>query len=175
MANGAEPTPKNSEELFWRNVDKRGPDECWEWKRARNSSGYGRLGSTAAHRVAWHLTNGQIPDGMYICHHCDNPPCCNPAHLFCGTQTDNMQDAKAKNRFDRRNGHVWGPGLDELHPLAPPTYKNVRSDVEIDDLIDRSWAAAVDGTRYPHVTYERGVLEAIEWIFGFTEENPLEV
>jgi predicted HTH domain antitoxin len=51
-----------------------------------------------AHKVAWILTNGPIPNGLMVCHKCDNPPCCNPNHLFLGTQTENMQDALAKGR-----------------------------------------------------------------------------
>lgn len=94
---------------FWENVDIRGEDECWEWRLARTSLGYGDLQwgehTVYAHRVAWELTNGPIPDRMCICHHCDNPPCCNPAHLFLGTQRDNVQDSITKGRFFRR-GHA---------------------------------------------------------------------
>lgn len=51
-----------------------------------------------AHRKAWEDTHGAIPLGLYVCHHCDNPPCCNPEHLFLGTPQQNMDDAKAKGR-----------------------------------------------------------------------------
>jgi hypothetical protein len=79
---------------------------CWEWQRARDWDGYGvvswnneGLRDYRAHRVAWILTFGEIPDGMLVCHKCDNPPCCNPMHLFCGTHKDNTQDCIQKGRF----------------------------------------------------------------------------
>jgi hypothetical protein len=73
----------------------------------RDHHGYGQIGLSFprrlayAHRIAWELTNGPIPAGEFICHHCDNPPCCNPSHLFPGTQADNMRDAKCKGRIAR--------------------------------------------------------------------------
>lgn len=99
-------------ERFWARVDVRGPDECWPWIGYLDADGYGQIAEggrcsepLATHRVAWEQVNGPIPDGMDICHSCDNPPCCNPAHLFPGTHDDNMADMKAKGRA---NG---GPGL----------------------------------------------------------------
>lgn len=82
------------------------PDHCWEWPAARNQKGYGMLfeyvgieqKTRKAHRVAYELFVGPVPDGMFVCHRCDNPPCCNPAHLFLGTAQDNMDDAMAKQR-----------------------------------------------------------------------------
>jgi hypothetical protein len=89
-------------EKFWSRVDV-GGSGCWEWTAGRNiDGGYGRLrldgGLIMAHRLAWILTYGPIPEGLSVCHHCDNPPCCNPSHLFVGTQADNVMDAMKKGR-----------------------------------------------------------------------------
>lgn len=88
-------------ERFWSHVER--SEGCWTWKR---TSGYGILsvgprGAAVrhyAHRLSWELHNGPIPDGMFVLHRCDNPPCVRPDHLFLGTQTDNMQDCAAKGR-----------------------------------------------------------------------------
>lgn len=86
---------------FWDNMVET-PDGCWEWTRYRNKDGYGqaRLNGSEelAHRHAWTLTFGPIPDGLCVLHHCDNPPCCNPAHLYCGTQKNNAEDRVNRGR-----------------------------------------------------------------------------
>ena len=91
---------------FWDKVDKKGPDECWEWTGALDSTGYGAFKldgkKVNSHRVAWELTNEKIPDGLWVLHHCDNPRCANPSHLFLGTRSDNMRDAFKKGRLADR-------------------------------------------------------------------------
>lgn len=96
------------EARFWAKVEKGGADDCWEWQAARNEDGYGitrggvRRSMEGAHRVAWRLTYGSIPSGMQVLHRCDNRPCVNPAHLFLGTQQDNIADMCAKGRHVKR-------------------------------------------------------------------------
>ena len=90
---------------FWDNVDRRGDEECWPWTRSRNGKGYGLLQflemptTQKAHRIAWLLTYGDLPAGKHVMHHCDNPPCCNPKHLFIGTNHDNVLDRMHKGRM----------------------------------------------------------------------------
>lgn len=90
------------EERFRSRVDVRGPDECWEWTAGRMPHGYGAIWDTSI-GLAWELAHGPIPDGLWVLHRCDNPPCCNPAHLWLGTQADNDNDRKVKGRS--RNQH----------------------------------------------------------------------
>lgn len=79
-----------------------GPDACWPWTGVRTDRGYGQIWVDGGHRPATHvaleLAGVDIPDGMVACHHCDNPMCVNPAHLFVGTASDNMRDMLAKGR-----------------------------------------------------------------------------
>ena len=76
--------------------------ECWEWQGNRDQYGYGVIfynGKLAkAHRLSWTLHFGNITDGLCVCHHCDNPSCVNPSHLFLGTHQDNAKDRESKGR-----------------------------------------------------------------------------
>lgn len=116
---------------FWKKVNKEGSVPlhrphlgfCWEWTGAKYSNGYGsfrcgtRLG--IAHRVAWELVKGAIPQGLLILHRCDNPPCVNPAHLFVGTYADNTNDRNSKGRANPN------PPVGERQPLSKLTAEDV--------------------------------------------------
>lgn len=96
-------TPRDIRIRFWSKVAITAhPDRCWEWQAGCNKYGYGKFKRNTqpcrAHRVAWELINGDIPDGLHVLHTCDNRKCCNPKHLFLGTNQDNMDDKVAKGR-----------------------------------------------------------------------------
>ncbi len=114
---------------FWQKIAVGDVDSCWEWQRFRNPLGYGRFrfeGKTElAHRIAWELTHGEIPVGMFVCHSCDNPPCCNPAHLWLGTNAENIKDAARKGRGYRGGTPPYYSGAD--HPSAKLTEGDVRA------------------------------------------------
>lgn len=113
--------PPNSPESLWRYVEVRGANECWPWIAARSKKGYGQVTinyrTSAAHRVAYAVATGTDPGDLCVLHRCDNPPCCNPSHLFLGTRGDNNRDASAK----RRNAHG------ERHRSAKLTAADVRA------------------------------------------------
>lgn len=91
---------------FWSKVRLTANDDlCWEWQFGLNDAGYGSFECyfngvkiRRAHRMAWVLTHGEIPDGLWVLHSCDNRKCCNPKHLFLGTSDDNIQDKLNKGR-----------------------------------------------------------------------------
>lgn len=101
-------------ERFWSKVDIKGENDCWEWKgRHRDKDSYGRFNvrhvSFRTHRIAWKISNKkEIPEEMCVCHSCNNPPYCNPEHLFLDTIAGNDYDRDKKGRQARgeRNGRA---------------------------------------------------------------------
>lgn len=101
---------------FWKKVDQRGTGGCWLWTGARSGNGYGAVKRDGrmqpAHRRAFELVHGPIPDGVWVLHECDTPLCCNPAHLHLGDRSRNMKEAAARGRIYTgsrfgQNGRRW--------------------------------------------------------------------
>jgi HNH endonuclease len=109
------------EERFWAKVTMGKPHECWAWGAYQTKDGYGSLkisGATRlAHRTAWELVYGSIPGGLQVLHNCDNPPCCNPLHLFLGNQLENNRDrdAKGRNGYSKRAHCPQGHAYDQVN------------------------------------------------------------
>lgn len=114
---------------FWQRVDKRGPGECWEWTALRQKRGYGIVSwhgkLMLAHRVALNLSDGDFDSPLHVCHSCDNPPCCNPAHLWRGTDLDNSHDAATKGRLVTQRGEASARAK-----LTIAAVKDIRSSTE---------------------------------------------
>jgi hypothetical protein len=113
-------SPKDIER-FWSKVDRSGgPDVCWPWMAGRAHFGHGRFvigqRSLVSHRVSWAIANGKDPGELCVLHECDNPPCCNPAHLVRGTRDDNVRHRGVRKRQAR------GEGI----PLAKLTERQVQ-------------------------------------------------
>lgn len=119
--NNATRTSSTIAERLWSRVVTR-PNGCQEWTGSLTPKGYGKigrghrgLGMMLTHRLAWELTNGPILNGMCVLHSCDNPPCCNVAHLWLGTKADNNRDMAAKGRTGSQrkthcvHGHEFTP------------------------------------------------------------------
>ena len=140
-----DPIPRGFATRFWARVRKR-KRGCWEWQGYRAPSGYGVLQARKihdapllAHRVAWRLRRGPIPDGAHVLHRCDNPRCVRLSHLFLGTQSDNNADRQSKGRTASgdSNGARTKPGRNpfvrnrgsglkgEAHPQARLSQRQV--------------------------------------------------
>jgi hypothetical protein len=132
------PIPKTSEERFWAKVQRGEPDDCWIWTAA-TKRGYGHFKyghfkvdgkMVKAHRFSYALAHGPILDGLHVLHRCDNPPCVNPAHLFPGTNADNIRDKEAKGRGNQPRGtangkcHLTNEEVAEIR-TAPGTQREI--------------------------------------------------
>lgn len=101
---------------FWAKIEKKAPNECWEWKGSFQTTGYGNIEVKGKrflpHRISYVIHNEDIKEGMFICHRCDNRKCVNPNHLFQGSHHDNMQDCYNKGRaaFQSTDPNKWDIG-----------------------------------------------------------------
>lgn len=104
---------------------------CWEWTGSKSYAGYGAFKinhkSCLAHRVSYALFVGQIPEGLCVCHSCDNPACCNPSHLFLGTHQDNMTDMQNKGRHPNNGARGENHGR---HKLTKQEIYKIREMIE---------------------------------------------
>jgi hypothetical protein len=117
------PRTPGDREHFWKKVDQSGgPDSCWLWMGSKDRKGYGdwhlrrgnERGKFRAHRMAYFLAYGVDPGNLFVCHTCDQPACCNPKHLWCGTNTDNNRDSAAKGRKKWKAEHHWRQHPDDI-------------------------------------------------------------
>lgn len=121
------PTGRTVRDRYLSKVKIGKKNECWEWEGSLDKDGRGTFKfnghSYPQGRFAWLMYRGPIPSGLFVCHHCDNPSCCNPQHLFLGTHQDNMRDRTLKGRDHLCAGKGHPPGAD--HPCATLTTEEV--------------------------------------------------
>lgn len=133
------------------------PTGCHLWTAACNPKGYGHIKWEGVvwlvHRLTWVNANGPIPEGMLVCHHCDNPACVNPSHLFLGTNDDNMADKQTKGRQAFNRGMLNGRAK-----LTDAQVRVIRADPRTRSAIAREYGVTPTlisqicrGIRWPHV------------------------
>jgi len=135
---------------FWSKVDKSG--DCWIWTASYGSVGYGQFGIAGklhgAHRVAYELVHGPIPEGLRVLHRCDNRACVRPDHLFLGTQADNMADMHSKGR---------GYSYFRQYPERVLRGEQQHAAKLTDDVVRKIRRLHADGLNYPELAARFGV------------------
>lgn len=132
-------------DAFWSKVEITDtPKSCWLWRGAKKPKGYGNVRINGlyllAHRVAFELTSGALPEGFIVCHICDNPSCCNPSHLMLGTVKSNAADMLIKNRQKKKIYAARGEknGNSKLSSKSVVSIRNLRnSGMKIKDIADK--------------------------------------
>lgn len=144
---------------FWSNVDRSGgPDACWPWLGFRTEAGYGRFFvgprdqpgyKQRAHRIAWELTEGRpFPEDKLGCHTCDNPPCCNPTHVYPGTDQDNTYDQQRRGRVNR----ATGPRKHPARRKARPATRDIRAHLSLQLFAAVQATATEEGVTMAEIT-----------------------
>jgi hypothetical protein len=149
---------------------------CWEWQGGVTRWGYGRIGKggrdagwESAHRVAWKLTHGDTGD-LYVLHSCDNPPCCNPDHLFLGTPKDNTQDMVQKGRHRTAKGDAHSSStltdaqVGEMRALYPTTVHTFRELGALYGVSKEQARRVVRGLRRPLVPGTQRAEPLVIWV-----------
>lgn len=121
---------------FWKNVSIQNPDECWPWLASKTSRGYGQIKldrHSLAHRIAFELIKGKIPDGLQIDHLCRNRSCCNPSHMEAVTQRENVLRGIGITAIYARktrclNGHEFTPANTKYIPSRPKSRRCIACD-----------------------------------------------
>ena len=169
------PEQLSQSEWVWSRIKRTDdPLSCWEWQGARIPAGYGSInpkaheGEKLAHRLVWHVTYGPIPEGQWVLHKCDNPPCCRPDHLFLGTHRDNMTDMASKGRqWTQRYPERVVRG--DAHPMRrnPDLLKwgerNPRAKLTEGQVVEIHRRYAAGGISQPALAAEYGVDQALIW------------
>lgn len=137
-------------ERFWAKVET-AEKGCWRWRGSKNKKGYGTIQSRQAipqlaHRVSWSLCVGVVPDGAWVLHHCDEPSCVRPSHLFLGDHAANMKDMSSKGRhFSKTKPERLRRGDEHYYRLRP---QEVRRGTEIGNaVLDESAVRAIRAGR----------------------------
>jgi len=141
---------RNSTSDFWKLVDRKGDDDCWVWRGWVGKDGYGRFyfqgAKRISHRLGFYLIHGKWAKDT--CHSCDNPPCCNPNHLFDGTRQENMDDAARKGRMSSKLDSKGVLGILDLIKKGK-TRKSAASRFGVSEVcVDK----IMDGTIWSHAT-----------------------
>lgn len=150
---------KTFDERLWEKVDKRGEDECWEWQGSKSYKyGYGVIRKERklvyAHRHVYQIVNNEVLDKeIFVCHHCDNPPCCNPKHLFPGTVVDNNRDTFKKGRYASGDK----TGARKYPEKMPRGERNGKAKLRESDIREIRNLYAEGGVKYPDLAKVFGV------------------
>lgn len=167
---------------FWKKVAKGAPDECWSWLAGTTTGGYGsfrvdRVTVTTAHRVAYALEHGEVPEGLEVAQTCRNPVCCNPDHLCLATHQENMRDAHTQ----QRKGDIRRFTRDEVVGLR----SRVSAGVSAEELAAELGCSPAAVRRYIRPQRQRGrakksspfavrlPVELAEWVEHYAREGGL--